>query len=59
MINYEYKFVIVKINTWTGKPKEDYQAIIQEHGRQGWRLSQIIPYTHSRYVIELIFERSI
>ena len=37
---FEYKFVTVKFG-FSGKPKEDYKEIIQEHAREGWRLVQI------------------
>jgi hypothetical protein len=29
-------------NTWTGTLKEDYKAVIEEHGRKGWRLVQVL-----------------
>ncbi len=41
----EYKFVPMEYkNTWTGTLKEDYKAIIEEHGRKGWRLVQVLPF---------------
>lgn len=40
---YEYKFVPMEYkNAWTGTLKEDYKAVIEEHGRKGWRLVQVL-----------------
>ncbi|MFJ8261140.1 DUF4177 domain-containing protein [Rummeliibacillus sp. NPDC094406] len=33
---YDYKFVEVQVGSLTGKPKEDYQAIINEHALECW-----------------------
>ena len=41
---FEYKFVKVELH-WgftRSKPAEDYQEIIQEHARDGWRFVQIV-----------------
>ncbi len=58
MTTYEYKFVHIKYNFWTSKPKEDYKGIIQDHARQGWRLATLVPpSTHNAHAFELIFER--
>lgn len=59
MATYEYKFVQLKISMWTMKPKQDYQAVIQEHARQGWRLVQIIDPSQYNYRMELVFERAL
>lgn len=32
---YEYKFIKTAIGTFSSKPKEDYQAIIHDHAKQG------------------------
>lgn len=58
MTFYEYKFIKLKISVWTGKPKQDYQEIIQDHARQGWRLVQI-GHIHGQQEMELIFERPV
>ncbi|HAQ64315.1 MAG TPA: DUF4177 domain-containing protein [Bacteroidales bacterium] len=62
MNTYEYKFVRIPLNFWTRKPKEDYQAIVQQHAAKGWRLVQILaPGTghHGKSEFyELIFEQS-
>lgn len=34
---YEYKFIKTTIGTFSSKPKEDYQAIIHDYAKQGWR----------------------
>jgi len=63
MQRYEYKFVKVELKSgWsTDEPREDYRRIIEEHGKEGWRLVQIFaPATSgtgwSSY-FEVIFER--
>ncbi|MCH1624148.1 DUF4177 domain-containing protein [Fredinandcohnia quinoae] len=58
---YEYKFVKIELSTWSSKPKEGYQDIIQQHGKEGWRFVQIFApaikgYGSAAY-FELIFER--
>jgi hypothetical protein len=32
---YEYKFVKVSLNTFTGKLKEDYHTIVEKHAKEG------------------------
>jgi hypothetical protein len=58
---FEYKFVRIQLSVWTGKPKEDYQSIIYEHGRKGYRLVQVFAPAISGYgkvrYYELIFEK--
>ncbi|RXI96207.1 DUF4177 domain-containing protein [Anaerobacillus alkaliphilus] len=58
---YEYKFVKIDLTTWGSKPKEDYQAIITEHAKEGWRFIQIFAPATSGYgaasYFEIIFER--
>ena len=62
---FEYKFVrlgegflVVK-----GDAKRDYQEVIQEHAREGWRLVQIfapgIGASGAAKYYELIFEKPI
>ena len=53
---YEYKFVTIKVSTWTWKPKEDYKKVIEQHAKHGWRLSQIVAREQNRD-IEIVFER--
>jgi hypothetical protein len=61
---YEYAFVRLE-QSWFGGPsataKEDYQEVVHDHARQGWRLVQIFApgiaaYGHAAFY-ELIFER--
>jgi hypothetical protein len=42
MTRYEYKFVRVELKSGlrTGTPKEDYQKIVHDHAKEGWRLFQ-------------------
>ncbi|MDC2863081.1 DUF4177 domain-containing protein [Bacillus sp. BP-3] len=60
---YEYKFVKVELKSglMASKPKEDYQTIITEHAKEGWRFVQIFAPstagTGSAAYFELIFER--
>ncbi|EOQ05824.1 hypothetical protein IKC_01157 [Bacillus cereus VD184] len=62
---FEYKFVKVELH-WgftRSKPAEDYQEIIQEHARNGWRFVQIVAPTigssgQPEY-FDLIFEKKI
>jgi hypothetical protein len=60
----EYKFVRVRLyrSFFERKPAEDYQEIVHDHARQGWRLVQIFApgvwgYGKPRY-FELIFEQA-
>ncbi|WP_456278769.1 DUF4177 domain-containing protein [Bacillus sp. AK128] len=59
---YEYKFVKVDLSNWNSKPKEDYQDVIVNHAKDGWRFVQIFaPATRgygSAAYFEIIFERS-
>ena len=62
---YEYEFVRIG-EGWTGVRKEgrqQYQNIVHDHARAGWRLVQVFApgfgvYGVAKYV-ELIFEREI
>lgn len=60
---YEYEFVKVELSNWTSSPKENYQDIITEHAKEGWRFVQIFApstksYGYAAY-FELIFEKPI
>ncbi|MDA7027561.1 DUF4177 domain-containing protein [Bacillus sp. CLL-7-23] len=58
---YEYKFVKVELSKLNRKPKENYQDIITNHAKEGWRLVQIFAPATSGYgaatYFEIIFER--
>ena len=60
MGGYEYRFVRPKFS-WLQKEPKNYHEIIQEHGREGWRLVQVLtPGTGPSGLVsyfELIFER--
>ncbi|USK42272.1 DUF4177 domain-containing protein [Cytobacillus oceanisediminis] len=60
---YEYKFVTIPVGALNGKPKEDYQVIIHNHSREGWRLHQILtpPFAAGgqALMMEIIFERQV
>ena len=60
---YIYKFIKIDVNPLTMKIKGDYQQIIMDNAKDGWRFVQIFaPSTGmagtSAYV-ELIFEKAI
>ncbi|MBU5212928.1 MULTISPECIES: DUF4177 domain-containing protein [Heyndrickxia] len=60
---YEYKFETIPVGALNGKPKKDYQAIIHENAREGWKLLQIVtpPFggAGQALTMELIFEKKI
>ena len=64
MTRYEYKFVRVELKSGlrTDTPDEDYQKIVHDHAKEGWRLFQIFaPATSGTgwaSYFELIFERA-
>lgn len=57
---YDYKFVKVEANKWTGEPKDDYKRIIAEHAEEGWKFVQIFAPPTMGYAnyFEIIFERT-
>jgi hypothetical protein len=65
MPHYEYKFIKLELKSsfWSmqDQPTQDYHRIIEEHGKEGWRLVTVFaPATSgSGWVsfFELIFER--
>lgn len=61
---YEYKFERISLtfpSMGDSKPKENYQDIIQEHAKEGWKFIQIFaPSMRSSGTaayFEIIFER--
>lgn len=58
---FEYKFVKIDLNFWGNNPKEDYQDIIMNHAKEGWRFVQIFAPPTKGYgsapYFEIIFER--
>lgn len=60
---YEYKFERIELKTWGKDPKKDYQEVINDHAKKGWRLVQIfapgIGSNGAPIYYELIFERKI
>jgi hypothetical protein len=63
MPRYEYKFIKVDLKSgWSvDEPKQDYHCLIEEQGREGWRLVTLFaPATSGTgwaSYFELIFER--
>ncbi|WP_044640227.1 DUF4177 domain-containing protein [Risungbinella massiliensis] len=55
---FEYKFIRLGVKIFGGV-KEDYQAIIEEHARQGWRLVQIFAPSSggNSHYYEIILEK--
>ncbi|WP_028560524.1 DUF4177 domain-containing protein [Paenibacillus pinihumi] len=39
---YEYKFVKIEFTRISSKPKVNYQDVIEEHAREGWRFVQLL-----------------
>ncbi len=60
---YEYKFVKVQLSTFKLKPEVDYQAMVSDYAKEGWRLKQVLtPPTVGYGTIgyyEFIFERQV
>lgn len=58
---YEYHFEKIKIGPFSGKPKVDYEEIIEKYAREGWRLHTFSPLPFAAYgqatEVQLIFER--
>jgi hypothetical protein len=57
----KYKFVKLEQSFWSGKPKGNYEEIIHEHAREGWRLVQIFAPPRSsagKAEYSVIFEKS-
>ena len=59
----EYKFIKIDLKGFlVFEPKQDYQAIINEHAKEGWRLVQIFaPPVGSQglaHYFEIILERT-
>ena len=63
MAEYEYEFVRIEVKTrWKGtEPAEDYQHIVHDRARKGWRLVTMFAPGFGAYgtpkYIELVFER--
>ena len=62
---YKYEFVKIKLKSgfMSVKPEADYQEIIHEYARKGWKLKQIFAPPIAGYgtasYFELIFEKEI
>jgi len=58
---YEYKFEEVKLSGFTGKPKEDYEEIVERYASLGYRLHTFVPLPigagGQAMKIQLIFEK--
>lgn len=58
---FEYKFELIPMSALSGKPKVDYEAVIEDYARNGWRLHTFapLPVLHGGQAlnIQLIFER--
>jgi len=61
MKKYTYEFKKIKPKLFTRKPEENYEKIIKEKAREGWKLVQIFaPGTGPNGTVghyELIFEK--
>lgn len=62
---YQYEFVRIELKSgfMRKKPKRDYQEIITEYAKNGWRFKQIFAPATAGYgasdYYELIFEKEI
>lgn len=60
---YEYKFVKVQIGSLNAKPKDNYEEIIRDHAKDGWRLHTFAPLPFAAAgqakTLEIIFEKEI
>lgn len=61
---YEYKFIKIGVKgIFQRKPEQDYEAIVGEYAKDGWRLVQILTPPIGSYGVatyfELIFEKQI
>lgn len=60
---YEYKFVKVQFSGMKLEPKEDYQVMVNNYAKDGWRLIQVLTPPTIGYgtlgYYEFVFERQI
>ena len=61
---YEYKFVKVEMKIgFKVEPKEDYQSMVNNYAKEGWRLIQVLTPPTAGYgtigYYEFVFEREI
>lgn len=60
---YEYKFVKVKLSTFKLEPEQDYEVLVNEYAREGWRLKKVITPSTVAYgtigYYEFLFERKV
>lgn len=52
----EYEFVRVELSTMRRRPKEDYQQIIHDYAKRGWRFVQIFAPSIDGYGAAAYFE---
>lgn len=59
---YEYMFEEIKLSSFTGNPKEDYEEIIRKYANDGYRLHTFAPLQIGQNgqatKIKLIFEKT-
>ena len=46
MSSYEYKVINTEKGFWGGKDKSDIEVLLNEHGRNGWELTSVIPISN-------------
>lgn len=59
---YTYKFVNIDHSSWTGKPKESIEGIIEEYASLGWRFAKIhslLKASGTKKVSQIIFEKKV
>ena len=60
---YDYQFHKVELSALTGRPKEDYEQLIHDYAKEGWRLHTFAPLGYGaggqHLAIQLIFEKEV
>lgn len=60
---YEYKFVKVKLSGFKLEAVEDYEVMVNNYAKEGWRLIQVLTPSTTGYGIagyyEFVFERQV
>lgn len=57
---YTYKMVEIPHGMWSGKPSENILAVINHHGRHGWRMNSMTAKTKgARLYTVLLLEKKV
>jgi len=62
-MRYEYKFVKLDFSWFLQRTNDDYHKVVEEHGKDGWRLVQLFTpgtgLSGNVSFFELVFEREL